>query len=207
MITAKFIISVFCTSIAYEAVVCKNHNRPFNSRTYFEAFNDNILRFYHYTGNNTNFQSHYSFEEFVNLFYDAVCYDEELPKYVQEKFIIYFNCRKNADVDNELVYSALNEIRDCIVQSKLDETVKDFWIKDNERKTKKIRELIFRPHLECNSVALVYPLIEWAENHNRITYEFIYKIFEYGYITGKRTERARKNNMKVSPPTSDNSNL
>lgn len=192
MITAEIIISAFFTSVTYEAVVRKNHGKPFNSRTYFKVFNENILGFYHYTGNNTNFQSCYSFDEFVSLFYDAVCYDEELPEYVQEKFIIYFNRRENADVDKELVYSALDEIRACIVQSKLDEAVKDFWIKDNERKTKKIRELLFCHRHECNSATLVRPLITWAENHNRMTYEFIYKIFEYGYITGKRAERARK---------------
>ncbi len=155
-------------------------------------FNDNILGFYHYRGDNTDFKSRYSWSEFKNFFYDAVYYDEELPEYVQEKFMIYFKGRENVDVDKGLVHCTLNEIKACIMQEKLDRAAKGFWIKDNERKTKKIRELIFRPHPECNSVDLVHPLITWAENHNRLTYEFIYKIFEYGYITGKRAERARK---------------
>lgn len=189
--TAEIIISTF---LAVEIIVdlYNKSEMDYAKRTYFEMFKENIVGFYEYTGNNTDFKVLYSFNEFTNLFYDAVCYDEELPKYVQEKFMIYFKCSEKTEFDKEYINSVLYEIRACIVQSKLDEAVKDFWIKDNERKTKKIRELIFRPHFECNSVDLVRPLITWAENHNKMTYEFIYKIFEYGYITGKRAERARK---------------
>ncbi len=192
MITAEMILNAFFTSVIYEVAVFDNHCRNFSPRELFRVFNENIASLYSYRGNNTDFKSLYSFNEFTNLFYDAVRYDEELPEYVQEKFTIYFNRPHNVEIDKEYIYYALNEIRACIVQLKLDEAVKDFWIKDNERKTKKVRELLLHDRHECNSALLVRPLITWAENHNWLNHKFIYKIFEYGYIMGKRTERARK---------------
>ena len=192
MITAEMILNAFFTSVTYKAAVHKNHGRIFSPYTLFKVFNKNIINLYNYTGNNTDFKSHYSFNDFTNLFYDVVRYDEELPEYVQEKFTIYFNRSHNVEIDKEYIYYALNEIRACIVQLKLDEAVKDFWIKDNERKTKKIRELVFNHSHCCKAVPAVCPLITWAENHNQLNHEFIYKIFEYGYIMGKRAERARK---------------
>lgn len=170
----------------------REHERNRRHHTPFEIFKRSISDFYTYTGNDTNFKAQYSFSEFANLFYDAVCYDEKLPEDVQEKFISYIKSYINENVDKELIRSALNEIRACIMQERLDNAVKDFWVKDNERKTKKVRELLFNYSHCCKVVPAVRPLITWAENHNRMTYEFIYKIFEYGYITGKRDERAKK---------------
>ncbi|MDE6671709.1 MAG: hypothetical protein K2K16_05880 [Ruminococcus sp.] len=192
MITVETIVNAFISTDNHISVLYKLYGENRKTYTPFEKFKNGISEFYRYTGNDTDFKSCYSFETFANFFYDAVCYDEELPEYIQEKFIIYFKRPEKTEIDKEYINSVLHEIRAYIVKSKLDEAVKDFWINDNDRKTKKVRELIFRPHPECNSATLVSPVITWAENHNRMTYEFIYKIFEYGYITGKRDERARK---------------
>ncbi len=190
MITAEFIINAFLTSIQYEVAVNKNHGKKINSYALFKAFNDSIRSLYQYIDYNTNSEIPYSFDIFKNLFYDAVCYDEELPEDVQGKFIIYINRTK--EVEKNFVYSILDEIKTCIMKLKLDRAIEDFWIKDNDRKTKKVRELVFGYSHKCNSYALIRPLITWAKNHNRLNDEFIYKIFEYGYITGKRAERTKR---------------
>lgn len=67
--------------------------------TTFEKFKNGMSEFYRYTGNGTDFKSRYSFNEFANFFYDAVCYDEELPEYIQEKFIVYFQYTENIEID------------------------------------------------------------------------------------------------------------
>jgi len=192
MITAEIIINTFLQSSPYKIAVSENHSKDLKPQTLFRAFNSSIIGLYNYTGNNTDFKLQYPFDKFANLFYDAVCYDEELPEYVQEKFIFYFKRPENVKIDKDYIYSTLYKIRTCIMQKKLDNAVKDFWIKENERRTKKIRDLVFNHHHECNSAVLVRPLITWAENHNQLNHQFIYKIFEYGYITGKRAERAKK---------------
>lgn len=194
MTTSETVVNTIIASIIYiENLYRKRgYNYNYKKTTHFESLNDELIRFYEYTGNNVDFKSLYSFNEFTNLFYDAICYDEELPEYVQEKFIVYFKTPIKVTLDEEYANSVCNEIKACILQAKLDNVIKDFWIKDNDRKTKKVRELVFRNRHECNSAALVRPLITWAKNHNRLNYEFIYKMFEYGYIMGKRTERTRK---------------
>ncbi len=175
MIIAETIVNAFISTDKRMSKLYKLCGRSRKPYTQFEKFKNGISEFYQYTGNNTDFKSCYSFKTFVNFFYYAVCYDEKLPEYILKKFIIYFKLPENTEITN----SVLHEIRTCIMNEKLDNAVKDFWITDNERKTKKIRELVFRDHKEYDAIALVRPLITWAENHNSLTYEFIYIMFEF----------------------------
>lgn len=189
---AKEIVKVFIAADIFHKDFCKKSGLTYNNRPPLERLNDEILHFYNYTGNDTDFASCYSFEVFKNLFYDAVCYDEGLPEDVQKKILSYFDVLTKVKVDEQMVNSALVEIQNCILQKKLDNAIKEFWIEDNDRKTKKVRNIIFNHKHECNSIALIRPLITWAENHNALNIKFIYKMFEYGYIVGKREERAKR---------------
>lgn len=189
---SRDILNIFISADKYWENLAQNLGMKYKKRTYFQAFKEEIDHFYDYTGNHSDFKMFYSLREFENLFYDAVCYDEELPEEVQEKFLLYFEVATHETPDNTTVLSAREEIINCILQEKLDEAVNDFWIKHNDRKTEKVREMIFRPHPECNSDTVIQPLITWAENHNRLNYDFIYRMFEYGYIMGKRAERHKR---------------
>lgn len=191
--TANDIFTFFVAAdIFYKDLCAKTQLTYNNNLSPLERFNNEIAHFYEYTGNSTDFKSRYSLNEFTNLFYDIVCYDEELPEYVQKRLSLYFDILTKVEVDEKTVNSALVKVQNGILQLKLDNAIKEFWIEDNDRKTKKVRNLVFNHKHECNSTALVRPLITWAENHNRLDYNFICKMFEYGYIVGKKEERVKR---------------
>ena len=187
--TIKDVLNVFLVYGQKMDYIFRNYREP---RTPFEIFDNEIVTCYHCTYDGTNFEKRYSFHDFKNMFYNAICYDEELPEYVQERISVLFGDLMNEKLDVDFYNTAVTEIKAAVTNVMLNETIQGFWRKKNEMETEKIRKLVFNNCHKCNSFALVQPLITWAENHNRLDCNFIFKMFEYGYITGKRDERAKR---------------
>lgn len=163
-----------------------------NPRTPVEMFNDSIMEHYRCKYDGTDFEKRYSAEEFRNMFYNAVLYGEDLPEYVQERVLAMSEGDLGKKVDTDFYNNAVSEIKAEITNFMLQENVKDFYRKKNEIETLSVRQLVFAHQHNFNAYSAVRPLITWAENNNRLNYDFIYRMFEYGYIMGKRAERAKK---------------
>lgn len=157
-----------------------------------EMFNDYISDCYTCTYGGADFEKRYSAKEFKEMFYVAFLYDEELPEYVQEKILAMSSEYVYKKVDKDFYNTAVSEIKEEIKNFMLQENVKDFYRKKNDIETLTVRQLVFGHQHNFKASTYVRPLITWAENNNRLDYGFIYRMFEYGYIMGKRAERQKR---------------
>lgn len=163
-----------------------------NPRTPVEMFKDFVADSYSCTYNGADFEKRYSENEFRDMFYTAILYDEELPEYVQERVLAMSKEFVDKKVDTDFYNTAVSEIKAEIKDFMLRETVKDFCRKKNDIETLAVRQLVFGHQHNFKASLYVHPLITWAENNNRLDYSFIYRMFEYGYIMGKRAERQKR---------------
>lgn len=155
----------------------------------FEAFNRSISKLYDFG----DFNKLFSFGEFRDLLYNTVILNAPLPDCVLETITNYLkHYTMDMETDTISYDSAISEIKEEIIHFMLEENLKNYHRTKNEIETASIRQLIFAHQHNFNAYSAVRPLITWAENHNRLNYDFIYKMFEYGYIMGKRAERQKR---------------
>lgn len=162
------------------------------ARTPVEMFNDYISDCYTCKYGGADFERRYSAKEFRDMFYVAFLYDEELPEYVQEKILAMSGEHVYKKVDKDFYNTAVSEIKEEITHFMLEENLKNYHRKKNEIETAAVRALVFSHYHGCDTYSAVSPLITWAKNNDRLDCNFIYKMFEYGYIMGKRAERQKR---------------
>lgn len=152
----------------------------------FKLFNRAIANLYDFGEFNE------PFEKFRDFFYNAVIFNEPLPEFVIEQIQAYYKGYTYKKLSAGSYKTAVSEIKEEITNFMLEENLKNYHIKKNEIETAAVRELVFSHYHDCNAYSAVRPLITWAENNDRLDYNFIYRMFEYGYIMGKRAERQKR---------------
>lgn len=63
-------------------------------------------------------------------------------------------------------------------------------IRKNEKETEAIRKILGHQSIDC--IDKIVPLITYGENHGEIGILMYASLFNYGYILGKRAERAKR---------------
>lgn len=159
-----------------------------------ELFDSGINQLYNYTiGYTANF---YSKEHLFKLFCNVITDDEELPPNVIEWTMKYLGSVEYLkESDNELLENLKVQIEELRRKNTKEEQERQLAIIKNEEKTAEMRRSIAYNAFNCcsySSYSNITSLITYAQNHGRSLLNFYIDIFTYGYITGKRAERARR---------------
>lgn len=158
------------------------------SRDDLDILNNGITGLYDYIVGNSQDASFYSRTDFAELFYSAIADGEDIPNDVCIRAERYF---KNFKCDADYSQS-LNNIKDRIIKLRAAKAIHDMFVAQNEEETAEVHSLIFNFCHLPGSVGIVSPLYQWAVRNARLDCLFLSAIFEYGYIMGKRAERAKK---------------
>lgn len=159
----------------------------------FTAFNREVEQFYwyihsHTRGSDKDISTFYTLDRFMELFYCSVTDGKELPANVLEWASSYLKglC---CQTDNKEV---LNVIADRIVKLRIANAFRECVREGYREETEEIRELLYN-HVHCKGyMGILHPLIMWARSYNKLNIDFVYAVFQYGYIRGKRAERNRR---------------
>lgn len=155
----------------------------------FERFYYTIQSLYDYSaGHQKPCKYSYTFDTFKEIIFNAVADDEELPDDIRSQAEIYYKGR----ITEKIGINAFKVIKERILKLKADEQTFKLFLEQNDRETEETRNLLFNNRHCDKTYYYVRPLIQWATYHKKLDELFIFKMFEYGYITGKRDERAKK---------------
>lgn len=186
-VLASMIASEKALQAAFERVGVSSSKEP------FDMFNSALDSFYGYIISHIKSSGRicnvYSKECFRDIFYCAVISDREIPQDICEWADGYYKGFKSAEIDLDF----LSELETSICKRCMAEAIRDHIVRGYDEETAEIRALLDRACIP-EAADYVSPLYNWARAHDSINYRFILNIFKYGYIQGKRTERARRSN-------------
>lgn len=164
-----------------------------------ELFNSGIHSFYKYiiawSNKYGNGDSFYSREDFAEKFYSAVLDNEELPPDICAWAKRYYKNSTHKEVTAEFITALKSKIKSSKALREFQEKIKKMSVIRNEEETSEIRKILAHsciPGVYDN----VAPLIEYAKNNNHGLVWLSIDMFTYGYIMGKRAERAKRKNRK-----------
>lgn len=164
-----------------------------------ELLNNGINRLYDYIigyAKSENAADFYSKEQFFKFFYNVATDDEELPPDVIEWAMKYLDGTEYTKESDEEILAVLKvQIEELRRKNAKEEQVRQLAVIKNEEKTAEMRRLIAYNAFNCcsdSSYSDIASLITYAQKHNYSLPNLCIDIFTYGYITGKRAERARR---------------
>lgn len=173
--TTKTVIASMINGGKLMSKILKYEYRP------FESFETEISSLYSYS------KLPHSFATFKEIFFNAVSDDKEIPNDIILSVEKYFK-----GISEEMDINAFMAIKARVIQLQGAKKIRDCFIALNEKETEEVRNLLFDNWHCPKTFYYVNPLIYWANRHHKIDRTFIYKMFEYGYIVGKREERAKR---------------
>ena len=131
-----------------------------------------------------------SFYNFRKAIYDYLAYGETIILSEDIKKCIKMNFTKSSK-PTAIDTSFINNVLEAERISRLIEKERQERITENDRETAEIR-FILKKNLIIGLYDTLMPLINWGLNHNQIDNSFMFDIFRYGYIEGKRAERLKR---------------
>lgn len=157
-----------------------------------ELLNGSINCLYDYI-KSKNAVDFYSKECFFKFFYNVATDDEELPSDLIEWAMKYLGSEEYwKETDSELLENLKVQIEELRRKNAEDKMRRQLAVIKNEEETAEIRGVIAYNAFNCCSYSDIAPLVTYAINHDYSLRMLCINIFTYGYITGKRTERARR---------------
>lgn len=165
-----------------------------------ELFDSGINRLCNYIIGNIskseNAADFYSKEQLFKFFCNVTTDDEELPPDVIEWTMKYLGGAEYwKESDEETIAVLKVQIEELRRKTTKEEQARQLAVIKNEEKTAEMRRLIAYNAFNCcsySSYSDITSLITYAQKHGCSLLNFCIDIFTYGYITGKRAERARR---------------
>lgn len=169
------------------------HNEKRHNLTLEEAFEDIIKGNYKYSKGwyeDTYNKKYYTWEQYKNILYNFIAENiSELPMPILYYLTRYFNGYDYRNLDNDS-FKIIKEY----VELELEERKE---LERLERETQEIRHILKNQNYSLAYECIIpFLKLEEAGKLGGKTM-LIADMFNYGFILGKKTERARKNNRKI----------
>ncbi len=142
--------------------------------------------------------SFYERNEYLHLFYDLALDLKGLPETVKKCASLYYHGTPHDTEIDAIFYARLcKEIKDEIERERAEQAE----IERIKEETKELQRILGE-QFPLQDLEKIKPLLKLAEHENRAgSYLFMAQLFNYGFIEGKRAERAKRKKSLYRLPT------